>query len=95
MAVPSARDGGGRIALAADGGGWTSARVAYYPLWRAEADGGALDTRRGEDGLLEVRLPRASQTVTLSYGPGAPEIIGVVLTAVALAAWVVAAWRSA
>lgn len=94
VALPPARDGGGRVALTGQAGGWTPARVAYYPLWRAEADGAPLETRRGEDGLLEVRLARPAQTVTLRYGPGAPEIAGLVLTAIALAAWVVVAWKS-
>ena len=79
---------------AGDAGGWTSARVAYYPLWQAEIDGGPVETRRGADGLLEVRLGRAPQTVTLRYGPGAPEIAGIALSAVALIAWAVVAWRS-
>ena len=92
--LPSARDGGGRVALTGEAGGWTSARVAYYPLWRADADGTPLQTRRGADGLLEVHLARAAQTVTLRYGPGPPEIAGVALTAIALAAWVVLAWKS-
>jgi hypothetical protein len=95
VALPAARDGGGRVALTGAPGGWTSARVAYYPLWRAESDGAALQTRRGEDGLLEVRMARTSQTVTLRYGPGAPEIAGVALSTVALAAWAVLAWKSA
>lgn len=94
VALPGARDGGGRVALTGAPGGWTSARVTYYPLWRAEADGAPLETRRGEDGLLEVRLARASQTVTLRYGPGAPEIVGIALSALALAAWAVLAWKS-
>src|SRR5206468_4301605 len=76
VAVPAAREGVWRVALAGEAGGWTSARVAYYPLWRAEADGAALDTRRGDDGLLEVRLTRATQTVTLRYAAGGPELAG-------------------
>jgi len=68
--------------------------MAYYPLWRAEGDGAALPTRRGLDGLLEVRLTRAPQTVTLRYGPDVPEIAGVVLSAVALGTWAVVAWRT-
>src|SRR5262249_18312232 len=74
VALPPARDGGGRVALTGEAGRWTSARVAYYPLWRADADGAPLETRRGHDGLLEVLLTRASQTVTLRYGPGLPEL---------------------
>src|SRR5207244_12908444 len=94
VALPTARDGAWRITLAGEARGWTSARVAYYPLWRAEGDGATLPTRRGPDGLLEVRLTRVLQTVTLRYGPGVPEIAGVVLSAGALIAWAVAAWRA-
>ena len=94
IALPTARNGAWRITLAGEAGGWTSARMAYYPLWRAEGDGAALPTRRGLDGLLEVRLTRAPQTVTLRYGPDVPEIAGVVLSAVALGTWAVVAWRT-
>src|SRR5258707_534063 len=31
VALPTARDGAWRIALAGEAGGWTSARIAYYP----------------------------------------------------------------
>src|SRR5438876_250057 len=94
VALPTPRDGVWRTTLAGEAGGWTCARVAYYPLWRADADGAPLPTRRGADGLLEVQLTRALQTVTLRYDPGVPELAGVVLSAVALAAWAVSAWRS-
>ncbi len=94
VALPTARDGAWRITLAGEAGGWTSARVAYYPLWRAEGDGAPVPTRRGADGLLEVRLPRMLQTLTLRYAPGVPEIAGVALSALALGAWVIFAWRS-
>ena len=94
VAVPVERDGVWRVPLVADAGGWTSARVAYYPLWRAEGDGAPLATRRGEDGLLEVRLTRATQTVTLRYRPGAPELAGIALSVVALGAWLVMVWRT-
>src|SRR3989440_414319 len=93
-ALPAARDGAWRITLAGEAGGWTSARVAYYPPSRAEADGAPVPTRRGADGLLEVRLPRMLQTLTLRYAPGVPEIAGVALSALALGAWVIFAWRS-
>src|SRR5947207_585101 len=94
VALPTPRDGVWRTTLAGEAGGWTCARVAYYPLWRADADGAPLPTRRGADGLLEVRLTRALQTVTLRYDPGVPELAGVVLSAVALAALAGSAWRS-
>jgi hypothetical protein len=92
--VPVVRDGAWRVSLAAETGGWTSARVAYYPLWRAEADGAPLPTRRGEDGLLEVRLTRSIQTVTLRYRPGAPELAGIAVSALTIAAWLVIVWRT-
>ena len=95
VTVPAPREGGGwRIALTGESGGWTSARVAYYPLWRVEADGTRLATRRGDDGLLEVRLTRPAQTVTLRYAPRAPELAGVALSAVALALWGALVWKA-
>src|SRR5438067_347371 len=53
-----------------------------------------LDTRRGDDGLLEVRLTRATQTVTLRYAAGGPELAGLALSAAALVAWAAAALKS-
>ena len=94
IAVPVVRDGAWRVSLAAETGGWTSARVTYYPLWRAEADGAPLPTRRGEDGLLEVRLTRPTQTVTLRYRPGAPELAGIAVSVLAIAAWLMVVWRT-
>src|SRR2546422_107162 len=93
-ALPTARDGVWRTTLAGEAGGWACARPAYYPLRRPGWDGAPLPTRRGADGLLEVRLTRALQTVTLRYDPGLPELAGGLLSAVALAAWAVSAWRS-
>jgi hypothetical protein len=94
VALPVARDGAWRVTLAGETGGWTSARVSYYPLWRAEGDGAPLETRRGIDGLLEVRLTHTPQVVMLRYAPGAPELAGIVLSAVALGAAVAAVWRA-
>jgi hypothetical protein len=70
-------------------GAWASAGVAYYPLWRATAVGRDMDTRRGAAGDLEVRAP-ASGAVELVYGPGLPEIAGLIVTALGLALWIVA-----
>src|SRR5256712_825603 len=58
MALPTARDGVWRTTLAGEAGGWACARVAYYPLWRADWDGAPPPTRPGADGLLAVRLTR-------------------------------------
>jgi len=66
---------------------WAPARVAYYPLWRAEASGTRLPTRRGPLGDLEVRLARGPATVDLFYAPGLPETAGVAVSAVAALAW--------
>ena len=75
-----------RVAVEAAPGGWTSAGLAYYPLWRASAGGRALDTRRGAAGELEVRAPQAG-VIELTYGPGAPEIAGLVVSALGLLLW--------
>jgi hypothetical protein len=67
--------------------GWASAGLAYYPLWRAAALGGPLETRRGAHGDLQVRAPAGTPAVELSYGPGAPELAGLALSALALVGW--------
>ncbi|HET7344099.1 MAG TPA: hypothetical protein VFL90_21730 [Methylomirabilota bacterium] len=72
-------------------GDWTSAKVAYYPLWRAASGGRALPTRRGRFGQLEVRAPADSGAIELAYGPGAPELAGVVVSALGLLLWLGAA----
>ena len=82
-----------RITLAGDVGAWVPARMAYYPLWRAEVGGERLDKRRAADGLLEVRLTRPQQMVALRYSAGVPEILGVAVTAAAVVAWAAAAWK--
>jgi hypothetical protein len=95
VALPETDGGAWRIALAGEVGAWMPVRVAYYPLWRAEtAAGERLEKRRGEDGILEVRLTRPEQTVTLRYRAGVPEILGLAVTTAALAAWAAAAWKS-
>jgi hypothetical protein len=42
--------------------------------------------------VLEVRLTRSPRTLTLRYGPGLPELLGVGLSLAALGGWAVAAW---
>jgi hypothetical protein len=94
MALPvPGDDSTWRIALAGEVGAWVPARVAYYPLWRAEAAGARLEKRRGADGILEVRLTQPQQTVTLRYGPGVPEILGLAVTVAALVASIATFWR--
>jgi hypothetical protein len=75
-------------------GDWTPVPVAYYPLWRAAVLGQPLETRRGEYGDLEIRLPAAARAVELTYAPGAPELAGLALSAAGLAAWLLRFRRS-
>jgi hypothetical protein len=71
------------IPLAADRDPWVTTRTAYYPLWRARVDGVPIETRRGADGDLEVKLDAGgTRAVELDYHPGAPEIAGIVVTVV-------------
>jgi len=78
-------EGPGRwtIALTAGPDGWGSTRTAYYPLWRARVDGVPVETRRGTDGDLQVKLDpaRGQHTVDLDYRARVPEVCGVVVTA--------------
>ena len=74
-----------RVELAGAPGTWAPARLAYYPLWRATHGGTELETRRGELGDLEVKVPPGGAgPVELSYAPGAPELAGVALSALGL-----------
>jgi hypothetical protein len=76
-----------RMAVEAAADGWTSAGVAYYPLWRASAAGHSLPTRRGTFGDLEVRLPAGTTAIELGYRPGAAEWTGLALTVSGALAW--------
>jgi hypothetical protein len=96
LAAPPPREvapGRWRVELAGAPGDWAPARVAYYPLWRAEAGGQALPARRGELGDLEVRLTRGG-AVDLLYGPGAPEYAGAGVSLIGLAVGLALAWRA-
>jgi hypothetical protein len=73
------------ITLAAERDPWVTTRTAYYPLWRARVEGAPIETRRGADGDLEVKLePGGPRAVELDYRPGPPEIAGIVVTGVGL-----------
>jgi hypothetical protein len=65
---------------------WRSARIAYYPLWRATADGSPVTIRRGDFGDLQVQSPRAGAEIDLVYAGGAAETAGLAITALSLAA---------
>jgi hypothetical protein len=71
------------LAARGEGGAWVSARLAYYPLWRAASGGVPLPTRPGPAGDLEVQLDRPDPTLTLVYRPGIPEVAGIAVTAAA------------
>lgn len=87
-------DGTRDVPLRTDGRGWVATGVAYYPLWRAEHDGRTLATRRGRAGDLEVDAEPGIQRVRLVYRPGRLELVGTVLSALALIALVIDAWRA-
>ncbi|MBI2160665.1 MAG: hypothetical protein HYU25_09880 [Candidatus Rokubacteria bacterium] len=82
----------GRWQVAASGGGWASARIAYYPLWQARASGTRLPVRRGEWGDLEIQAGRAT-TVELVYGAALAEKLGLAVSAAGLSAWGALAMR--
>jgi hypothetical protein len=95
VAIPATTHGERwRLTVNGEVGAWVPMRMAYYPLWRAEADGQRLEKRRAADGLLEVRLTQPSQMVTLRYSAGVPEILGLAVTAAALVTWAAAAWKT-
>ena len=81
--------GPGRWAVSLSGqpGEWVSTRVTYYPLWRAERGGAPLATRRGSVGDLELRLSAGAGPVELVYAAGAPEVAGVLVSALGFIAW--------
>ena len=83
------------VMLTADGTGWASARTAFYPLWRASAQGALLETRQGHLGDLEVRLggSRGPRAVDLAYGPRAPETSGIAVSLIGGVVWLVACLR--
>jgi hypothetical protein len=83
-----------RVALAGDPDQWVSARVAYYPLWRAAQDGRALPAREGRLGELEVRLAIAGRPVDLAYGPGRPEWAGLIASGAAVVLWLASVVRA-
>jgi len=76
-----------RVTLPPSLGEWSSAGVAYYPLWRAAANGRPVATRDGADGQLEVRAPGGA--IELTYGPGPPELAGLALSVVGILVWLV------
>jgi len=71
---------------------WRSARIAYYPLWRATAGDRALATRRGAMGDLEVQGPGTGE-IDLLYAHGFAETAGLAITGLSLAALLLVAPR--
>jgi hypothetical protein len=83
------RAGPGRfiLRLEAESGAWVPARMTYSPLWRAERQGTPLEMRRGPDWGLEIRHDGVPGPVTLVYAGRIPEHAGMVVSALAVAAW--------
>jgi hypothetical protein len=69
-----------RLARTQAGGGWILAGFAYSPLWRAEAGGRPVPTRRDAAGMLEVEAPGGDAQITLYHRAGPAEVAGGVLS---------------
>jgi hypothetical protein len=74
------------LEVSGDAGPWISARMAYYPLWRAQRDGQSVPTRRGAFGDLEIKADGRPGRVRLVYGPGVLEIAATALSIITLVA---------
>ncbi len=74
-----------RIDWAAAGASLT-AKMAYYPLWRAQADGQRLEVAPDRYGMQQIALPAGGPyTVTLAYRESWPEWGGLAVSIAALA----------
>ena len=82
-----------RVLATATGGLWIPTGVAAYPLWRVKSARGDLETRTDSWGLLELRLPLDVFEAELVYSEGPLEWASLVLSVLALGAWVVWARR--
>lgn len=83
-----------RLDATAEPGTWVTTRMTYYPLWRAERDGRALDTRPGPAWDLEVRLDGGHGPVDLVYTAGGLESTAALVSVVAVVAWLGWGWRA-
>ncbi len=80
----------------ATAGATLTARMAIYPLWRADADGRSLTITPNEYGMQEIGLPAGGPyTVTLAYREGLAEWGGLLITLLAIGAAVLLVWKSA
>ncbi len=70
----------------ASAGASLTAKMAYYPLWRADAGGQRLEVAPDRYGMQQIALPPGdSYTVTLAYCEGWPEWGGLAASVAALA----------
>ena len=70
----------------ADAGASLTAKMAFYPLWRADARGERLQITPNQYGMQQIELPAGGPyTVTLAYRESWPEWAGLIATAVSLA----------
>jgi hypothetical protein len=65
-----------RLTHTQPGGGWILAGFAYSPLWRAEAGGRPMPTRRDTAGMLEVEAPSGDVQIMLYHRAGPAEMAG-------------------
>ncbi len=83
-----------RLSVNAPAGEWVTARLAYYPLWRAERAGRPLEMRPGPAGDLEVKLDARTGPIDLVYTAGDLETGAAVFSGVGLLAWIGWCWRA-
>ena len=71
----------------ADAGASLKAKMAFYPLWRADSGGERLKITPNQYGMQQIELPAGGPyTVTLTYREGWPEWAGLIATVGALTA---------
>jgi hypothetical protein len=80
------------LTVPASTGEWVGTGLFAYPLWSATGPNGPLATRESPERLLEVYVPPENDAiVTLRYREGAVEWVGLGLTILSLAVWIIKA----
>ncbi len=83
-----------RVLVSPTGGVWIPTGIPAYPLWRARARHGALETRTDAWGMLEFRVPLDVFEAELVYGEGPLEWLSLALTLVGGVVWLGWTWRA-
>lgn len=81
-----------RATVGADAPSWLVINESYYPYWRASLGGRSVPLYRASTGLMAVRLPSGRQELGLDFSPPAAYFAAQLVSALALAAALVAAW---